>query len=269
MLIIPIQVEKISSLYQLTRKTTAGRRDRCDAAPRRLHPPHPDPEEVLAAVTGLACEVGRFDHPRFEEVFQSRCHATIEHRGLGVKMSTLLYFRCPGNRRLKMHARFPAVGAAIKETRNLRGLSIAKLAKATGVSRRHIAAMETGANVTLMILHRIMQGLHLAEVELDETAKVTATGEGLNPRVLLAVADDLTEAAQRILHSCSMLRTYAEGKRPPTEDDELTSRAANLIRNFSEQVRSSETAEKIENLERLVGTSRKPPVARRKSRSTA
>ncbi|MDP9193997.1 MAG: hypothetical protein M3P06_20065 [Acidobacteriota bacterium] len=62
-----VQLEQFRGSDALSGEAAASRRDGCDTAPGRLHPPHPDPQEMLAAVPGLAREVRRLDAPAPDE----------------------------------------------------------------------------------------------------------------------------------------------------------------------------------------------------------
>jgi transcriptional regulator with XRE-family HTH domain len=53
------------------------------------------------------------------------------------------------------------LGESIKEARIRKGLTQARLAKMAGVSRRHLAALEKGANVSVGILQRVAAVLEL------------------------------------------------------------------------------------------------------------
>ena len=58
------------------------------------------------------------------------------------------------------------LGETIRETRIRKGLTQARLAKMAGVSRRHLAALEKGANVSVSILQRVATVLELTEISL-------------------------------------------------------------------------------------------------------
>lgn len=62
--------------------------------------------------------------------------------------------------------KFLMLGETIKEARIRKGLTQARLAKMAGVSRRHLAALEKGANVSVSILQRVATVLELAEINL-------------------------------------------------------------------------------------------------------
>ena len=72
LLIFLVQLEQFRRSDALSRQPAAGRCDGRDTAPRRLHPPQPDPQEMLTAVTGLPREVRRLDAPALDERFKAR-----------------------------------------------------------------------------------------------------------------------------------------------------------------------------------------------------
>jgi transcriptional regulator with XRE-family HTH domain len=60
------------------------------------------------------------------------------------------------------------LGETVREARIRKGLTQARLAKLAGVSRRHLAALEKGANISVNILQRVAQVLELTEIQLGE-----------------------------------------------------------------------------------------------------
>jgi hypothetical protein len=64
-----IKVEEVVSPHGLVRKFPGGRDDRGNTSPGRLHAPHPDSEQVLAAVSGFSCQMCRLDPSAFQEFF--------------------------------------------------------------------------------------------------------------------------------------------------------------------------------------------------------
>jgi transcriptional regulator with XRE-family HTH domain len=60
------------------------------------------------------------------------------------------------------------LGDTVRESRIRKGLTQAKLATLAGVSRRHLAALEKGANVSISILQRVAAVLDLTEIHLGE-----------------------------------------------------------------------------------------------------
>lgn len=60
------------------------------------------------------------------------------------------------------------LGDTVREARIRKGLTQAKLAKLADVSRRHLAALEKGANVSVNILQRVAAVLDLTEIHLGD-----------------------------------------------------------------------------------------------------
>jgi SOS-response transcriptional repressor LexA len=60
------------------------------------------------------------------------------------------------------------LGQSVREARLKKGFTQARLAKMAGVSRRHLAALEKGANVSVSILQRVAAVLELTEIPLGE-----------------------------------------------------------------------------------------------------
>lgn len=58
------------------------------------------------------------------------------------------------------------LGNTVREARIRKGLTQARLAKLAGVSRRHLAALEKGANVSISILQRVAAVLELTEITI-------------------------------------------------------------------------------------------------------
>ena len=68
------QIEQVVGPNRLMRQPPYGRDDRGDAAARRFHPSHSDPQEVLPAIPRFACEVRRFDPAAFQVLLESCRH---------------------------------------------------------------------------------------------------------------------------------------------------------------------------------------------------
>src|SRR5687768_15035125 len=56
------------------------------------------------------------------------------------------------------------LGQSVRDARLKKGFTQARLAKMAGVSRRHLAALEKGANVSVSILQRVAVVLELTEI---------------------------------------------------------------------------------------------------------
>ena len=69
------------------------------------------------------------------------------------------------------------LGETVREARIRKGLTQARLAKLAGVSRRHLAALEKGANVSVNILQRVAAVLELAEIQLGDLSLKSSDGD--------------------------------------------------------------------------------------------
>lgn len=76
------------------------------------------------------------------------------------------------------------LGETIREARIKKGLTQARLAKMAGVSRRHLAALEKGANVSVSILQRVAGVLELAEIQLGALSLRSAETPAVNVPML-------------------------------------------------------------------------------------
>jgi len=136
------------------------------------------------------------------------------------------------------------------------------------VSRRHCAAAEAGANVTLLIAAKLMRALQMTSIPLGDELTITGQGEGIDPAVLVRVADDLDQVATAVEQTSGTLRAYAEGKQPTQEDDRLSARASVLLRDFTTDLKRRNLQEQVETLEGLTKPKQKAD-SPRKRRSSA
>lgn len=70
------------------------------------------------------------------------------------------------------------IGDAVREARTTKGLTQARLARLAGVSRRHLAALEKGANVSINILQRVAGVLELTHIQLGGLVLHSSPTEG-------------------------------------------------------------------------------------------
>lgn len=94
------------------------------------------------------------------------------------------------------------LGAAVRELRLKQGFTQARLARVAGVSRRHLAALENGANVSVLVVVKIARVLGIGQLPLgDLTLTREPTTEVAVPDVvdLLDQIDRLTAEARRRL----------------------------------------------------------------------
>lgn len=84
------------------------------------------------------------------------------------------------------------LGETVRESRIRKGLTQARLARMAGVSRRHLAALEKGANVSILVLRKVAAVLELNEIQLGGGLSVRAGSDAMVNVPLLT--DTLREA---------------------------------------------------------------------------
>lgn len=87
------------------------------------------------------------------------------------------------------------LGDVVREARIKKGLTQARLARLAGVSRRHLAALEKGANVSVAVLRKVAAVLDLEEIHLgDLSLRSTSTKDHSKPANIALLADAIREA---------------------------------------------------------------------------
>ena len=95
------------------------------------------------------------------------------------------------------------LGETVREARIRKGLTQARLARMAGVSRRHLAALEKGANVSISVLKKVAAVLELTEIQLGGGLSVRAGGDAAVNVPL--VTDTLREARAGAIRASLMI----------------------------------------------------------------
>ncbi|SRR5258708_3063253 len=96
------------------------------------------------------------------------------------------------------------LGETVRSARIKRGLTQARLARLANVSRRHLAALEKGANVSINVLQKVAAVLELAEINLGELTVQTPLSSS-NAVNMPLLADTIREAHADAFHAQSLL----------------------------------------------------------------
>lgn len=96
------------------------------------------------------------------------------------------------------------LGETVRATRIKRGLTQAGLARMAGVSRRHLAALEKGANVSINVLRKVASVLELTDVSLGDGLTVQ-TGSSTSAVNMPLLADAIREARADAVRTQSLL----------------------------------------------------------------
>jgi transcriptional regulator with XRE-family HTH domain len=91
------------------------------------------------------------------------------------------------------------LGETVRSARIKKGLTQAKLARLAGVSRRHLAALEKGANVSVLVLKKVASVLDLTEIPLGGLNLHSGKdpNEHVNMRILAETIREAHADAQR------------------------------------------------------------------------
>ncbi|HUR80052.1 MAG TPA: helix-turn-helix domain-containing protein [Thermoanaerobaculia bacterium] len=89
------------------------------------------------------------------------------------------------------------LGETVREARIRKNLTQARLAKLAGVSRRHLAALEKGANVSVNILQRVASVLELAEIQIGDLSLRSKDDGGVNVPLLTDTIREARAEAER------------------------------------------------------------------------
>src|SRR6266498_2654127 len=145
------EIEHVRRADGLSRETTARSHDRGHGADSRLLQPEPNPKKGLPRHPRFGSERQRRDAEGIHEHLKPRCwHRETQPTGVGVKVSTALYFS-PQARRAGMASKtteapeHPEVAEDIIEAQRAHRLSDLKLAKAAGISPRHLREVKKGS----------------------------------------------------------------------------------------------------------------------------
>jgi transcriptional regulator with XRE-family HTH domain len=100
------------------------------------------------------------------------------------------------------------LGDTVRQERIRKGLTQARLAKLAGVSRRHLAALEKGANVSVSILQRVSAVLELTEIRIgDLHLRATAADRGINVPLLTDTIREARADAERAQATLARVET--------------------------------------------------------------
>ncbi|MEA2572577.1 MAG: Helix-turn-helix domain [Acidobacteriota bacterium] len=101
------------------------------------------------------------------------------------------------------------LGQQVRETRIKKNLTQAKLARLAGVSRRHLAALEKGANVSVLVLKKVAGVLDLKDIQLGDLS--IHPGDPDESTINLPLLTDSIREARAEAYRLGELLSTAEG----------------------------------------------------------
>ena len=115
------------------------------------------------------------------------------------------------------------LGETVRNARVNKGLTQAKLARLAGVSRRHLAALEKGANVSVLVVKKVASVLDLTDINLG-------------PLVLHSVKDPNAQVNMRVL-----AETIREAHADAVRAQSLLAEAAGMVDDGAPKKRGPKT----------------------------
>src|SRR5205085_5429726 len=101
------------------------------------------------------------------------------------------------------------LGETVRSARIKKGLTQAKLARLAGVSRRHLAALEKGANVSVLVLKKVASVLDLTEIPLGGLN--LHSGKDPNDHINMRILAETIREAHADAQRAQSLLAEAEG----------------------------------------------------------
>ena len=155
----------------------------------------------------------------------------------------------------------PEVAEDITVAQRGHHLSDVKLARAAGISPRHLREVKRGSNVSLRIVKRLMAALQLRSIRLGDVMQGSGSGEGVSPEVLRMIAHAMRQALAPVLELVEMLEAYGEGK----STAQLEAKARELVRDAHQDVTAGQDeAQPAHERSGATKTKRRPKTAKRR-----
>lgn len=169
----------------------------------------------------------------------------------------------------------------LRARRLLLGLSIKKLSKLSGVSRRWVTCAEQGSNITIEVLTKLMQTMNISVITISPGLKAEAGQPARGTAELAEAVDEIARSTELARHAAERIKSFTLGVgksvlKDTPESEGFTERAAALVTLFTEHVRSLGDTDNLQKVEEAVsgilrpeaeaqGTARALPGRRRKS----
>jgi transcriptional regulator with XRE-family HTH domain len=119
------------------------------------------------------------------------------------------------------------LGNVVRDARNARGFTQDKLAKLAGVSRRHLAALEKGANVSVLVVKKVAAALGLETIDLGGLS-ITTTDQPSRINVPL-LTESLREARTSTARAERMLAQAERLAGTPSRPEAVGEHAVSVL----------------------------------------
>jgi transcriptional regulator with XRE-family HTH domain len=154
-------------------------------------------------------------------------------------------------------------GTTIREARVRQGLSQNRLSELAGISRRHLAALEKGANISVEVLKAVTRALGLTTIDLGDGLTIHDAPGDLTGARLLPFADEIARQGQQVIELANNLRAFArpggDSVEQPASDEAADLR--DMMLQFAKDVATLTDRKTIRQLQRGVAKLRNRSVS--------
>lgn len=146
-------------------------------------------------------------------------------------------------------------GAQLQESRVARGLSIKKLSRQSGVSRRHITSAERGLNISIDVLRKLMRALGMTRIDIGggisaEAESAVTTADIRDVLLDLQRSVELTQAVTSKVRSFEQRVGKSVRNNTPLDEHDVVAKASALIGEFTAHVRSLHDSSELAKVEK-------------------
>jgi Helix-turn-helix. len=154
-------------------------------------------------------------------------------------------------------------GLELRARRQQLGLSINKLAKRSGVSRRWIGCAEKDGNISMDVLRKLMQAMKMSAITICPGMTVNAGLSAPDTATLAAAVEDISRSAKLAQQAADRIKIFTLGvgksaRNDTPHDEGFNEWAAALVMHFAEHVRSLSDPEQLQKVEKAVSNLLRP-----------
>lgn len=154
-------------------------------------------------------------------------------------------------------------GAELRARREQLGISMKKLSALSGVSRRGIFCAEHSSNIGMDTLKKLMHALTMTRITICPGVTADAGLAAHGTASLAAAVEDITRSSELAQQAADRIRSFTLGvgisvpKDTPVGEG-FNERAAALVTQFTEHVRSLDDPLKLQKVEKAVSNFLRP-----------
>ncbi len=151
-------------------------------------------------------------------------------------------------------------GDELRRRRLELGLSIKRLAKLSGVSRRWVVCAEENSNITMDVLKKLTRAMKMTTITISSDLSGAVGALPLDVDTLAVALEEIDRGNELTHRAAARIRDFnigvgKSGRNDTPHEEGFSERAASLVRQFTEHVRSlSRSPDKLRKVEKAVST---------------